>query len=214
MVSPSYVIWPNAWVQCSVALISAAESDVIDSVSQMLPLYGMQLAAILKKPASRQQIGELLQNLQPVENSSRRQVVSPAHRADGVTKGSWPKGQFIAYFQPHIGASSQHVTGAEALVRWHHPRYGVLTPDYFLDELLEAGLASTLTQQVLEQSIRACRQWLDQGLNLTISVNITPMELMDTAPSRDPDESATALSPASPAALSGGNRNPVVPTSG
>lgn len=168
-------------VRCAVALISAAEPDVIDSVSQMIPLYGMQLAAILRKPASRQQVCDLLENSPPAENAARRQPRAHLSAERWELLMGLAAGQFIAYFQPHIDATSRQVIGAEALVRWHHPQYGVLTPDYFLDELQAAGLAPALTQQVLEQSIRACRQWLDQGLHLTVSVNITPTELMDPA---------------------------------
>lgn len=66
-------------VQCSVVLISAADSDVMGSVSQMIHLYGMTLAAVLKKPASRHQLIELLQRSQQGE-LTRAINSPPCHR--------------------------------------------------------------------------------------------------------------------------------------
>jgi len=67
------------------------------------------------------------------------------------------------------------------LARWIHPDYGVIAPYAFIEKLEQAKKIDLLTFQMLEKSASACRTWLDRGLNITVSVNLSLAGLEDAA---------------------------------
>lgn len=86
------------------------------------------------------------------------------------------RGELVVHYQPIVALDDQHLLGVEALVRWRHPRLGLLSPDSFLPLAEETGLISAVDQATLEE---ACR-WLasvDQehpGLVPYVNVNLSP----------------------------------------
>jgi EAL domain-containing protein (putative c-di-GMP-specific phosphodiesterase class I) len=86
--------------------------------------------------------------------------------------------QFIPFFQPQIAGRSGKLVGLEALIRWNHPKRGLLTPYHFLDIAEEAGLLDELDRRVNAQVFAAARRWADMGLDVgRVSINITPARL-------------------------------------
>ncbi len=81
------------------------------------------------------------------------------------------------YFQPKIDAQSGQVTGAEALVRWHHPARGLVGPDQFIPIAERFGLIGALGGWVLEESCRQMRAWQDQGLRMRVAINLSAHQL-------------------------------------
>ncbi len=72
------------------------------------------------------------------------------------------------------------VVGAEALVRWTHPRLGPLSPDQFIPAAEHTGVIRALTSYVVRDALAQCRTWRDAGLDLTISVNLSARNLFDS----------------------------------
>ncbi|MGH3774128.1 MAG: putative bifunctional diguanylate cyclase/phosphodiesterase [Pseudonocardiaceae bacterium] len=94
-------------------------------------------------------------------------------------------GQFDVHFQPQLALPTRQVIGVEALVRWHHPEFGMLDPQEFVTIVEATGLIDPLTDFVLDRSLQQCRSWLDRGLSLSVAVNLSVRNLADTAfPSR------------------------------
>ncbi|MFF0745990.1 putative bifunctional diguanylate cyclase/phosphodiesterase [Streptomyces sp. NPDC004111] len=90
------------------------------------------------------------------------------------------RGEFFIEYQPlvHLGDGSVH--GAEALVRWSHPQYGVLGPDRFIPLAEHTGLIVPLGRWVLQESVRQARFWQEKhadGGPLRINVNLSPTQL-------------------------------------
>lgn len=82
-------------------------------------------------------------------------------------------GQFRIYLQPQITAEGE-VRGAEALVRWMHPKKGLLMPGTFIEGLEKNGMIIKLDQHVWELACRQLRKWKEQGRgDLYLSVNIS-----------------------------------------
>ncbi|MGH4014330.1 MAG: putative bifunctional diguanylate cyclase/phosphodiesterase [Pseudonocardiaceae bacterium] len=99
-------------------------------------------------------------------------------------------GQVDVHYQPQLALLTRQVIGVEALVRWHHPEFGMLDPEEFVAIVEATGLIDALTEFVLDRSLLQCRSWLDRGLSLTVAVNLSVRNLADT---EFPDRVAEAL---------------------
>lgn len=89
------------------------------------------------------------------------------------------KDQLRAYFQPKIDLSTLQTTGVEVLVRWRHPERGIITPDEFIPLAERCNLIDKLTHWVLDEALRQCHQWKQNGLNLSVAVNLSARNLLD-----------------------------------
>jgi diguanylate cyclase (GGDEF)-like protein len=83
------------------------------------------------------------------------------------------------YFQPKVSLRDGTVTCAEALVRWTHPRHGLLGPDQFVPIAEQTGLVRPLARWVLEAALRQCNRWRQEGLDLAVAVNLSMRNLHD-----------------------------------
>lgn len=92
------------------------------------------------------------------------------------------KKEFEVLFQPIVDSHDNRVVGAESLARWHHPRYGAISPDEFIPIAEDLGVIHTLGNWVLMHALRSLKHWISTGLvdsNMAISVNISPKQLDD-----------------------------------
>ena len=87
------------------------------------------------------------------------------------------RNQFELYYQPKIHAPSGEITGAEALLRWHHPQRGMVSPAVFIPIAERHGLIGTLGQWVIEEACRQARAWRDQGLRMRVAINLSVHQL-------------------------------------
>jgi diguanylate cyclase (GGDEF)-like protein len=88
-------------------------------------------------------------------------------------------GTLAMHYQPEIDLRSGEVVACEALLRWTHPRLGVVPPDHFLALATECGLTHRLTAWVLEESIRECANWWGRGNRACVAVNLLATDLLN-----------------------------------
>jgi diguanylate cyclase len=81
------------------------------------------------------------------------------------------------YYQPKVHGESGQVTGAEALLRWHHPQRGLVGPDQFIPIAERFGLIGALGGWVLDECCRQMRLWQDQGLRMRVAINLSAHQL-------------------------------------
>ena len=98
--------------------------------------------------------------------------------------------ELILHYQPKLALDSDAQAGVEALVRWRHPRLGLLPPAEFIPLAEREGLIRPLTLRVLDLALRQQRAWADGGDVLAVAVNLSPANLLDT---RLPGDVASAL---------------------
>jgi diguanylate cyclase (GGDEF)-like protein len=89
-------------------------------------------------------------------------------------------GQLELHYQPQVRLADHALTGVEALVRWHHPRLGLLSPDRFIPLAEDTGLIWPLGLAVLDMAVAQIAAWTQQGLDVPrVAVNVSPAQLRD-----------------------------------
>jgi diguanylate cyclase (GGDEF)-like protein len=108
---------------------------------------------------------------------------SDASRLALVTelRGAIDRGQLVLHYQPKADAATGAVRGVEALVRWNHPERGLLPPGEFIPLAERTGLIKPLTRFVLEAAVAQCRRWSERGIEISVAVNMTAIDLLDPA---------------------------------
>ena len=93
-------------------------------------------------------------------------------------------GELRLHYQPKAELATRRIRSVEALVRWQHPERGLLGPDKFIALAESTGLIRQLTYWVLDEALRQCREWAEQGRALKVAVNLSQASLLDhTIPS-------------------------------
>ena len=89
------------------------------------------------------------------------------------------EGELVLYYQPQIDLRTGAITSVEALVRWMHPKRGLVGPDEFIPLAERTGLIKRLTRTVLTEAIRQARAWELAGLRVPIAVNLSMRNIHD-----------------------------------
>ncbi|MGD8803473.1 MAG: phosphodiesterase [Gammaproteobacteria bacterium] len=82
--------------------------------------------------------------------------------------------EYSLCFQPKIDITNQRLDGAEALIRWHSSKYGMVNTQYFVDILEESSLLMPVTKWVLNMSLRKCLEFQKVVSDFKIAVNLSP----------------------------------------
>lgn len=85
----------------------------------------------------------------------------------------------VLHYQPQLDLRSGEILAVEALIRWNHPRLGLLQPDKFLPLAEEAGLMREVTKWVLGEAAIQCAAWRTAGRPLIVAVNVSPTNLLE-----------------------------------
>jgi EAL domain-containing protein (putative c-di-GMP-specific phosphodiesterase class I) len=83
----------------------------------------------------------------------------------------------VLEYQPQVDLASDSVTGVEALVRWRHPRRGLMPPSEFIPVAEASGLIGPLGEWVLQKACRQGAAWQKRGWPVTVAVNLSPVQL-------------------------------------
>jgi EAL domain-containing protein (putative c-di-GMP-specific phosphodiesterase class I) len=87
--------------------------------------------------------------------------------------------EFEVLYQPIVDLATGHVKEFEALIRWRHPKHGLVTPDEFVDVAEETGLIIPIGQWIIEESCRQVAEWQKSfDMPLSVSVNLSAKQLM------------------------------------
>lgn len=145
----------------------------------LYPEHGQDPASLLKK--AEQALLQARKNAQrwSVYDAQQEQLFTRHHLLFGKLRDAILQHQLSMHYQPQIDLRDGRVIGAEALVRWHDPVEGQISPAEFVPVAEESGLIRPLTLWVLAESMRECAQWHRAGLVLDVSINLSALNLLD-----------------------------------
>lgn len=160
--------------QGAIMVISGAESRVLAAAQKSGVSHGLNMLGVLQKPVT---LPELRDALRKARTTQRVTTESDLRQAIEL-------GQLTVHYQPMVTREENNewrIVGAEALVRWQHPEYGLVMPNEFIPLAEEAGLISVVTDYVFRTVVEQMRVWRDNGMDVGVAVNVAS-ELMS-----DPD---------------------------
>ena len=90
------------------------------------------------------------------------------------------RGELVLYYQPQANLRTRTVFAVEALIRWNHPKLGLLPPSRFIPLAEETGLIAPIGEWVINEACRQAREWHERGLpHMRMSVNVSARQLRD-----------------------------------
>jgi predicted signal transduction protein with EAL and GGDEF domain len=145
----------------------------------LLPVHGDEPALLLRRAEVALQAG--------LHNEHRWAVYDHAidpHRPDRLSlmsdlRQGLSRSEFMLVYQPKLHLPSNRVTGAESLVRWHHPQRGLVPTFEFITLAEDTGNIGHLTRWALRAGIAQAAQWRARGIDLQVSINVSARDLGD-----------------------------------
>lgn len=128
-----------------------------------------------------------MDDLSPVDRDPNATESGSVHEGDrsrsaaelaGRLRHAFTAGELTAYFQPQYDLKTRRVVAVEALCRWQHPDEGLLLPGRFIDVAEQYGLIADVGRFMLEESGRRVADWHARGVEVGLSLNVSPSELV------------------------------------
>jgi diguanylate cyclase (GGDEF)-like protein len=139
------------WVRASIGIASAAAGSGVDADELM---RHADIAMYRAKEAGKGQVRVFASEMHP-------NALTKAPSRDEIL-AALDAGEFVAHYQPIVAVGSGEVVAAEALVRWNHPRHGLLSPAAFVPAAEATGTIPGIDRAMLEQACREAAAW-DSG---------------------------------------------------
>ncbi|WP_317204135.1 putative bifunctional diguanylate cyclase/phosphodiesterase [Janthinobacterium sp.] len=168
-VQPPFVIGEYSLaVKASVGIAIYPDDD--DDVGQLI-----EKADIAMYAAKRHAPGSCVRYLPSMQAQSYANGALEADLGHALERG-----EFVLQYQPRLDLREQRVTGVKALLRWRHPRLGMVMPRDFLPLLEERGMILPVGAWVLAEAAEQARRWREQGQPLTVSVSLSARQFYQT----------------------------------
>jgi len=169
-----------------IVMMSGVNHKILASAIRVAVNQGLNVLGYLTKPFSVREVRGLL-------DTGRRQNVMPS--AEELEEGIKAE-DLCLFYQPKVQLGPQQamsVAGAEALLRWKHPEYGLITPDRIIPVAEANDLMGGLTDFVVKAAISQLHSWKNQDIDVVVSINMPPDLLTDRSlPDRLADQMADA----------------------
>ncbi|TFW27026.1 EAL domain-containing response regulator [Duganella callida] len=161
----------EARCKAGVIVVGAQTNAVLFSVETMADAYGVRVLGAIGKPVTAGRLQSLIASyLQPADARAAG-AQTPSLSFTQVGQGLQAR-EFDPFFQPKIELETGQVKGLEMFARWRHPLYGVLGPASFMPALEQAKRVDFLDWTMIEKSVAACRALHEQGIPISVSVNV------------------------------------------
>ncbi|MFB2871615.1 EAL domain-containing response regulator [Aeromonas jandaei] len=160
-----------------IILSSALEDDVVEAVLRMSAAYGLQVLGRIEKPSTKQQLKVLIESWSPRQEQAPKE---DGHRLGlDELRRALDDDQIVPWYQPKVSFATGEWVGMEALARWQHPVYGLVSPGRFIPLAENNGLIDQLTEIIINKSLRDGHLWEETGLSLNLSMNLSTTSLIE-----------------------------------
>jgi len=167
----------------ALAFLSGADSGVLRAAEALARAYRLNILGCLPKPATKADLRSVLDHVSnetPPKAKREKINIEEFDLARGIEAE-----ELCLHYQPKVNIHSGRLESVEALVRWNHPRYGLLSPDRFVALAETTSLIGRMTEKLVALSFRQLAAWRALGFETHVGVNLSPSMLSDvTLPDR------------------------------
>jgi len=166
--------------EANIIMMSGMGSKVLESAQRVGLERGLRIIGILPKPFRPAELRALL-DAHAQDRAHPEPLAAPDREVllDDIA-AALREGQFVLHYQPKVHLASGRPAGVEALVRWQHPRFGLLPPDRFLPLIEQSGNMTPLTICVIEAGLAWFAE-LGADSALQLAINISAASLTDVS---------------------------------
>ena len=156
-------------------IMSGVAPRIIASVESLAKRHKLNYLGTLLKPLDAKDFAQVLDNIgQDKQTSSLGRELKIYEIIRAIKNES-----LEVYYQPQVNLHNRKLHGVEVLVRLDHPTLGIVSPDQFLSKIEQSELMSHMTFIIIRKALRDWVKWKKQGLDLKLSINISPFTLQD-----------------------------------
>jgi diguanylate cyclase (GGDEF)-like protein len=189
------IVFPNV---TSVQTLSAAAEVMLDDLAKPFPSEGQELfvsasVGISLYPDDAGSVDELITHADAAMSTAKHlgrnnfqfftsnmnQEVQERMLIEAGLRTAIQRDELSLVFQPKIDLATRRIFGAEALLRWKHPKLGMISPSRFIPVAEEAGLVGQIGEWVLHAACRQIREWQDAGYSLQVAVNVSARQFQE-----------------------------------
>jgi diguanylate cyclase (GGDEF)-like protein/PAS domain S-box-containing protein len=183
------VVFPNV---TSLQALSKVAQEMLGELAQPFPGEGQDVylsasIGISLYPDDAASVDELIKHADAAMHSAKNlgrnnyqfftsdlnQEVQERMQIESGLRNAIGRNELSLLYQPKIDLATRQVIGAEALLRWTHPKLGVISPARFVPVAEDAGLVGQIGEWVLREACRQIRVWQDAGHRLQVAVNVS-----------------------------------------
>ncbi len=156
-----------------VVLVSGEDERLIESAARFGVSQNIKILGAVTKPVLPAELQTVLEHW---EKPAAEPASAKQYPAEEIARAVLD-GELIPYVQPIVHLSTGALAGVETLVRWQHPRDGLVMPGQFVSVAEERGLIRDITELMVRAAVAQGREWRDQGLEVFVAVNVTMGDL-------------------------------------
>ena len=189
------IVFPNV---TNLQTLSAAAEVMLDELARPFPSDGQELflsasVGISLYPDDAGSVDELIKHADAAMSSAKHlgrnnfqfytagmnEEVQDRMLIEAGLRTAIQRDELSLVFQPKIDLATRRIFGAEALLRWNHPKLGMIPPSRFVPVAEDAGLVGQIGEWVLYTACRQIREWQDAGLALQVAVNVSARQFQE-----------------------------------
>ena len=161
----------------AIILMSGKDDRVLESAIGIAEAYNLNVKGALTKPIRLGQLEKLFKKVARLSEESdvTQQVPLTVKDLEHAIENE----ELILQYQPQVELQSMTTIGFEALVRWQHPRLGLLEPNSFIPFAEKSGIINKITWKVLDMALRQLAALKKHGYEIRMSVNMSASDLDD-----------------------------------
>lgn len=152
-------------------LVSGEDERVLRTVEKLAEAHHIRVLGQLSKPIQQDKLATLLRRWRPA--SGTFEIAWKKVYSAGEVREAVEGGQLTVHYEPKVRVRTGQFVGVEALVRWRHPKDGLVTPQQFISVAETSGLIDQLTRFVFSTAMSQSAVWRAGGLSVRMAVNVS-----------------------------------------
>jgi len=162
-------------------IMSGHHAGVLHAAEKLGREQGLEVIAYIGKPINLKRFKNLLTTT--VLDANKIITTKLTDSEPNFEELQWAINheQLTLHYQPQFKLSTGAIIGVEALVRWQHPKLGLIYPERFILLAEQQGLIGELSQWVIEKAIKQRQKWHAEGMDILVSVNISSVDIANSS---------------------------------